>query len=188
MSGVIDVLVVGALAVLFLVSVAQQVFSGRWIKKIKDRDVMALIPIWSFFAPNPGRTDYHLLFRDQLVTGEWCPWHEISQGPRTSLRSVWNPGKRRAKGLTDHISSLMRSLNGVELEPIVMVLHPSYLTLLRWVTIQGSDPRSHSRQFLVAQTSGFGAESTEPEILFISLAHPLREGDDSHPAAQAVSA
>lgn len=189
MRAALDVLLVGALAILFIVSAAQQVFSGRWVKWMKNRDVFALIPIWSFFAPNPGRTDYHLLFRDQLVSGEWCPWREISQGPRTALRSVWNPGKRRAKGLTDHISSLMRSLNGVELEPIVMVLHPSYLTLLRWVTMQASDPRSRSRQFLVAQTSGFGVESSDPEILFISLAHPLQEGEDPFQAAsQVVSA
>jgi hypothetical protein len=185
----LDALILAGLATLLSVSVAQQIFSGRWIKKLKDHDVLALIPIWSFFAPNPGRTDYHLLFRDQLNTGEWCPWREVPQAARSRFKGLWNPGKRRAKGLTDHITSLLRSLNGGEHDPIVIVLHPSYLTLLRWVTMQGSDPRSRSRQFLIAQTSGFGAEASDPDIVFVSFAHDLPGGDsdiEGRPRADSI--
>src|SRR4051812_27831403 len=89
-----------AVAMLVVTAVVQHHGSrfGRWLKA---RDAFALIPAWTFFAPNPGTSDTRLLWRQQYGGGATSPWHEAFP-PRSSLvRGLWNPEKRIRKAITD---------------------------------------------------------------------------------------
>ncbi|MCB1020571.1 MAG: hypothetical protein H6509_07465 [Bryobacterales bacterium] len=77
----------------------------------RARDPLSLIPAWNFFAPNPGTTDYHLLYRDKLDSGEVSLWREIPiEKEPTMLKGIWNPHKRKSKVLSDVIGIVNQSL------------------------------------------------------------------------------
>ena len=105
----IATVVIGALAsVWFMLSVLNQFKRGRLIARIKRHDVFALIPTWTFFAPRPGVTDYHVMYRDCSLSGGFSRWQEVRWQRPGPLRGVWNPSKRAGKGITDMCNVLMR--------------------------------------------------------------------------------
>lgn len=70
-------------------------------------DLFAVVPNWNFFAPNPGTTDYHLLYRDRLDGGDFSMWREIATAKQSGLlRGIWNPRKRQSKVISDVVSAL----------------------------------------------------------------------------------
>ena len=69
--------------------------------RIKLRDHFALIPLWTFFAPNPGTRDHDVLFRDQLVDGEHTAWRQLSDPSVQWSCAFWNPKKRIKKARLD---------------------------------------------------------------------------------------
>ena len=61
----------------------------------------------AFFAPNPGKTDIHLLKRERLADGAVTEWSEYPLLERRSLRHMlWHPGRRVEKLLPDAVSEL----------------------------------------------------------------------------------
>lgn len=113
-----EFVLIGLLAAWFLVSLLAQ--AAAWdsapksVKAIAnwflESDVFSIIPSWNFFAPNPGTTDYHLLYRDKLESGELSVWREIPIDKEPSLlRAVWNPRKRKSKVLSDVVSVVNQS-------------------------------------------------------------------------------
>src|SRR4051812_48659631 len=81
-------------------------FDAPFITRIRARDHFSLMPRWTFFAPRPGVTDYHLLY--QLFPDDWPNgWHEEHLAdPRTVWGAIWNPLKRNKKALCDSVRSL----------------------------------------------------------------------------------
>ena len=78
----------------FLISLAAQM-NARPVAYLRARDIFSLIPNWSFFAPRPGTSDYHLVFRDSDESGEWSRWREIPLNEKRTLwGAIWNPQKR----------------------------------------------------------------------------------------------
>lgn len=172
-TGFVDYFLAGVLGIHLLITAAAQIAQGRLVRPLRRHDMLGLVPTWTFFAPSPGRTDYHVLVRDETVTGQFSPWREVKPDDTSLMRALWNPGKRLRKGLCDHISSLLRSLPEQGGDASYVVFHPSYLALLWWISHLPRDPAAVKRQFAVAVTSGFAHQRTEPSPLFVSYLHAL---------------
>lgn len=93
----------------FTLSIPGQ-FESRLARRIRRKDIFGLIPTWTFFAPNPGTSDYHLIYRDfeNEVLGAWKEIPFVFG--RTWYNWLWNPLKRRSKVLSDCVSSIGRSI------------------------------------------------------------------------------
>jgi hypothetical protein len=137
---------------------------------IRLLDGLFLIPEWKFFAPNPARGDFHLLYRDRLADGTLTPWTEVAPGePRRWWNIVWNPGRRGRKALFDA---------GVEIGQEAQLFGDgvigsmSYLTLLCHVSTLPRLVPPDRTQFLVLYTFGDRA-GAEPMFQFVSDLHSL---------------
>jgi hypothetical protein len=148
----------------------------RWAR---SRDVFCLLPIWTFFAPNPGTTDTRLLWREALGSGHFGPWHELSP-PRSSLwRAVWNPERRVQKAIADAGGLLAQGVG--ESESAILTI--PYLLLLNYVAAQTGSPHAIARQFVVVQTSGEPPEFDEVSTVSLSRWHAVGESSDALEAA-----
>jgi hypothetical protein len=174
----------GLLAFWFLLSVLAQFRRvgrvGEWLNGVKGKDVLALIPSWTFFAPNPGTRDHELLYRDRLVDGRYSTWKEIERPVGSLVRAIWNPSKRRQKAVVDMCSILMRvaAQSKTEMAAKRLVISVPYLGLLTYVSCREASPLSVSRQFLIANTFGHHTDK-KPEILYVSHLHALREQEEA---------
>jgi hypothetical protein len=158
------------LAAWFLVSALAQLNVPR-VAALKAYDFFSLIPNWSFFAPRPGTSDYHLLFRDLTSSGEPGKWKEIPLADeRTLWGAIWNPTKRRTKTLSDVVRGLLRIAQDSSLKDYSLTL--PYLAILNYIS---SIPRSDSpcqTQFMILKSDGFFSDK-DPEFLFMSNIHRL---------------
>jgi hypothetical protein len=168
-------LVCGLLGGWVIVSaLAQHGRTRRFVSSIVRRDIYSLVPVWTFFAPNPGRTDLYLLYRDGGVDGDITPWREIALGSRKNCFSLWSPRRRIRKAIIDVTPDLTRDVSFKPREPVdkKKVLGFPYLLVLNYVCLQPGDFRASTRQFAIARTNGFGTED-EPFVLFLSAFHEL---------------
>jgi hypothetical protein len=90
------------------------VFSVFWqFERFRNSNVLRffnklnILPIWTFFAPRPGITDLHLLFRDRKADNSCSDWTEIDVfEKRETYHFLWNPLKRNNKLIVDALSQL----------------------------------------------------------------------------------
>ncbi|MFN0051095.1 MAG: hypothetical protein ACKV0T_02830 [Planctomycetales bacterium] len=124
-----DAVAIALLVAFFLMTVLCQMDS-LWASHVRSWDLVGLIPGWSFFAPNPGRVDFHLLFRDELPGGAVTNWQEIPLAEHRRWHDfLWNPQRRLKKVLFDSFGTLSRDLlRGSNLQ-----LSVPYLVLLSYV-------------------------------------------------------
>ena len=138
---------------------------------IRRWDVFSLLPRWTFFAPNPGTSDHHLLYRDRIDEDTYTHWREIPLcESRSFLGAFWNPGKRNKKALTDSTSNLLMITRKMELWGLKTTL--PYIALMNYVS---SIPRSHmseATQFMVLDTYGH-ITAEEPRLVVRSEFHAL---------------
>ena len=164
-----------AVAVIFgawLAATVVNQFSPGWWARVKERDHFALVPKWTFFAPNPARTDFHLFYRDVLdgdAVGEWCEIPFVP--PRTpALRGVWHPAKRQKKVFIDAVRAIVEFAGKIDGEPYAVKVSIPYLILLNYVAALPRGPEVRGRQFMVSETYGWFA-GREPRLVFRSDAH-----------------
>ncbi|WP_328467859.1 hypothetical protein [Streptomyces sp. NBC_00448] len=128
----------------------------------------AVIPNWRFFAPEPARHDFHVLFRTEDAEGRATPWEEGSAiTPRRPLHILWFPSRRREKALYDlchELVAVMRQFGGdLTLAPAYRMLRNS---VARTVSgLPGDPPRGF--QFVVARHTGHDP-GHDPDYLFVS--------------------
>ncbi|HEX8206943.1 MAG TPA: hypothetical protein VF587_12860 [Solirubrobacteraceae bacterium] len=182
MSGVVGtagvVLVAALLGFWFLASVLNQLPrpKPRWLRKIVAYDIAGLVPVWTFFAPNPGNTDLHLLYRDRLADGRVTPWREVHFGERRHCLSLWNPLRRSSKALVDLSSSLTAydAPPGGRPMPRRLVLSFPYLLVLNYVSTLRHDFAATGVQFALARTTGYRGRSG-PGVFLVSAIHALED-------------
>jgi len=162
-------LVAVLLAGWFVGSVLHQVGPDWWRRRVARRDVLGLLPRWSFFAPNPGRHDLHVVYRDRDAAGQWGPWTEldIQRDPRW-WRAAWNPERYPRKAVSDLVNAI-RGGTGTA-EPLALMLSGAYLAMLSWVMCQPDSGRTTGRQFAVIGRNGHGARRTL-DVLYLSGEH-----------------
>ncbi len=147
-----------------------------------------LIPNWRFFAPNPSRHDYHLLYRTLSTSGgqsQWRPASEITG--RTWTQAVWFPRRRESKAVFDLCGQLALyvSRRGEQVPRSV-----PFRLLRDYVRrhIQESDPAAwptvRGFQFLIVQYSGHD-HSEAPTYLFTSQFIPVAAPAPARPDAPA---
>jgi hypothetical protein len=145
----------------------------KWVKWLRDRDYFALLPNWSFFAPNPGTSDLQILYRDKLSDGQLTPWQAVAFREGSLLHAIWNPEKRLHKAITNVCLSLLQLASDKHKSKLLFASVP-YILIVMYIKALPHDGSSNSRQFLIAQTYGYCTVSQEPKILFISQFHKLK--------------
>jgi hypothetical protein len=158
------------LIVWFVVSVMGQ-FESRVIRWLRNRDHIGLIPRWTFFAPRPGRTDYHLMvqvYRDDDAQS----WREKPLAERrTLIGAVWNPEKRNRKALTDLVRSMVRASSSAGHDKRWHVQYSMpYIALLSYLSDEAAAEGATHVRFMVLEAEGFCYER-EPWPVFLSARH-----------------
>jgi len=158
------------LIVWLFLSVLNQ-FSFPFMNAVTQYDRWALLPRWTFFAPNPGCTDFRLVYRTFDAQDQPSPWREVSMvRERALLDAIWNPDKRRSKALVDLTQALLLARRKCD-EPAVLMTSFSYVAIAHYIDrLPRLQESAQSWQFLVLQTHGIFAEST-PDILIRSGVH-----------------
>ncbi len=140
-------------------------------RALKARDIFSLIPNWSFFAPRPGTSDYHLLFRDIDLSGQCGKWRELSLADaRTLTGAIWNAPKRSRKVLSDVVRGLVRLAQDKSRKDFCLTL--PYLAILNYVSSLPREDRSVRTQFMILMSHGFISE-LDPQFVFMSNVHRL---------------
>ncbi|GAA2096322.1 hypothetical protein GCM10009801_65800 [Streptomyces albiaxialis] len=131
------------------------------------------IPVTTFFAPNPGNTDIHLLTRARMGDGSTTEWAEYPLIERRTLRHmIWHPSRRVEKLLPDAFSELKQVTLGEDRIERLQLTIP-YLTMLNFVTHTCEQPPGARKvQFMLASSAGFD-DREEPRTLFVSEFHDL---------------
>jgi hypothetical protein len=163
-----------ALCAWFVISALAQLNWAK-AKKLKSYDAFSLIPNWSFFAPRPGTSDYHLLFRDTDSSGTAGSWQEIPlAGKRTLSGAIWNPQKRRTKTLSDVVRGLVMLSRDRSLSDYSLTL--PYLVILNYVSSLHRAARSGCTQFMILKSEGFYS-TQDPQFIFLSKEHRLENAN-----------
>lgn len=163
-------IIAGLLLVWLLFSFLNQFDFAFFKKSIAAHDRCFLLPRYTFFAPNPGCTDYRLLYRDFASDDQPSGWKEILiVRKRSWVDAVWNPEKRLSKGLFDLSQALLMVRREFE-DPAVLMTSVPYVALAHYVDCLPREQSVKYRQFMVAQSHGYFAE-TAPETLVISGVH-----------------
>jgi hypothetical protein len=158
------------LTVWLLLSILNQ-FSFSFIKKITQHDKCALLPRWTFFAPNPGCTDFRLVYRTFDEQELPSAWKEVCMvRERAWSDAIWNPDKRLLKAVVDLAQALLAIRRTYD-DPTVLITSFPYVVLAHYLDCQPRlDPSAKSWQFMVIQTHGVFTESS-PDLLIRSKVH-----------------
>jgi hypothetical protein len=142
-----------------------------WAHVVQRHDRLSIVPQWTFFAPNPGRSDLHILYRDRRADGCYTAWTEMNT---TSARSpwswLWNPRKRVRKAISDAVGALA-SIPQSEVGPEIMVSR-AYLMLLSTVCSAERPVDARYREFVIAATDRTDPDAV-PRVRLRSALHPL---------------
>jgi len=154
------------------ISVCNQFRSGAWTARIRRHLPLGLIPLWTFFAPNPARSDTRLIWREERA-GQWDDWQELHFG-FAAARSRWliNPELILNKAVTDLATSIPR--NRGEDGDRSYLLSSSYVTLLRIVLDQIRENTCSSIQFAIVRTS-WGSEARQIDLIHVSEVHQVTD-------------
>lgn len=139
-------------------------------------DYFNLIPLWTFFAPHPGKRDYHLLYRDKITDIDYSDWQEMEiTEERTIWSWLWNPEKRDKKILSDVVQSLVSSIPSYREKAgslnLLMFSMP-YIIVLHAVSQYKKQSQNCYRQFMLAESSGYQQE-TAPSLILLSVFHQI---------------
>ncbi|REJ73739.1 MAG: hypothetical protein DWQ36_14415 [Acidobacteria bacterium] len=157
----------GFAALLLLTAISQG--RGPFSQRLRSFDLFSLLPRWTFFAPNPGVVDYHLLLRDRLHDGSLATPRQVPlRPPRRLHHLLWNPQKRLHKVLTDAVQSLPHLSESMQARRLRTSL--PYLMILNHVAALERSPLVASRQFVIVATGG-EVPIRQPGILFESQFH-----------------
>jgi hypothetical protein len=156
----------------FALSIISQ-FRPSWWNRIERHDIFALLPQWSFFAPNPGTHDIHLVFRD------WCgsahhPWVAIQPQQAKPWRSIWHPERFERKIVDDLANSLKECSHSTRDSPETLILSSAYLILLHWTMAQPRENlQATHRQFALIRSCGF-SPSRKIAVELVSDVHSFQ--------------
>jgi hypothetical protein len=139
---------------------------------LRERDFFGLVPEWKFFAPIPGRGDFHLLYRDFYPEGN-TGWTEIEVGGgRRWWNFVWHPHRRERKAAFDAARELARYTTPEYIDQIELSV--PYLCFLCYVCGRERTLEPLETQFLLLYSEE-GYAGGEPQVSLVSSTHPFRE-------------
>ena len=158
------------LFVWFLLSAMMQM-NLRFMTSFKKCDLFSLIPNWKLFAPRPGTSDYHLVYRHFDLQNRWSQWQEIPIDHNEHFwRVMWNPEKRLVKMLSDVVREGSQLAQKMGLNALLHSL--PYLAVLNHVSCLPELTLSRKAQFMILKTEGLFNDE-EPQLVFLSAVHDL---------------
>ena len=162
----------GFLAGWFGLTVAQQFKKRpRWLTAVDPTNVF--VPVSTFFAPNPGIHDTHLLIREQLADGTLTDWAEEGVAEKRTLRhALWHPVRRKEKVLFDVAAELSQHVKK-ERRIEHLQLSTPYLSLLTFATYRCPHPPEAEKVQFMLLTSAGREETEDPRPVFTSAFHDL---------------
>jgi hypothetical protein len=158
---------------LILTCANQPVFrSHKWISRY---DIFSMVPVWTFFAPNPGVSDFNLLTRVKLTDGAIETFREIQLRGKKKIRTaLFNPDRRLQKVLSDHVCTILMQIENqiTEQNQQNIQLTSSYISVLNYCSKLPAAPNACSIQFIILESFGY-QESSEPRLILNSAFHKL---------------
>jgi hypothetical protein len=157
----------------WVISAFNQFYSGAWTRRLRGHIPLNLIPLWTFFAPNPARADTRIVWRLEDADG-WRGWREMYFGFSPQWRRwIINPELILNKAINDLVSSL--AANRDDPSGRGVLFSSGYLTLLSLVAAEAVSERHKAVQFAVVRTAA-GAVERNLNIVFVSEAHEALSG------------
>jgi hypothetical protein len=156
----------------WLISACNQIRSGALTARLRRYIPFSLIPLWTFFAPNPARADVRLVWREE-DGGAWGDWQELHFG-FAPARSRWlvNPELILNKAVTDLVYSLLRVRP--DLDDRSILLTSAYVTLLSIVVGNRRHATCSALQFAVVR-SFRSSHTRQVDVAFVSEVHDLAD-------------
>jgi hypothetical protein len=144
---------------------------SRFQPLINSIDAFHVIPRWTFFAPNPGTRDYHLVLRDRCRDGRMSSWKSVSiYSPRPRFGYLWHPQKRASKIMNDAIQSIKLLLKCGDVGATGLPFTMPYLLLLYYAA-HAVPPEADAIEFQIAIIESTGHEKRKLECSFLSSFH-----------------
>ncbi len=146
--------------------------SNKWINR---HDIFRLVPVWTFFAPNPGVSDYNLLMRAKLTDGRITSFDEIPLRSKKEISSaIFNPRRRLQKALHDHARTIIMQIETdiTEENKQNIKLTFSYISILNYCAKLPVSPDTSFVQFVILESFGY-QELREPRLILNSEFHRL---------------
>ncbi|MEP0262705.1 hypothetical protein [Dokdonia sp.] len=171
LSDIFTYFIVGCLGFWLLASAICQFNILRLETFFRRMDYFSLLPRWSFFAPNPGVTDYHLLYRDKDKENECGRWKELPiASKRTLLGAIWNPKKRSKKALSDAVQTIVRSSDKLKASEFKTSI--CYIALVNFISSFPRKEDGNTTQFMIMESYGHFPDKG-PKMLFRSEFHKI---------------
>ena len=133
----------------------------RLSRLVRDKDPLAMVPAWSFFAPHPGVSDPILIIRDYLPDGTVTPWRVAWRETYVPNRWVWRPHKRVSKLVGDCASILATTTANPPLTA-------AFLLLGRLAETAPHDALSEFYEFGIVNAGASWSASLRTELAFVS--------------------
>jgi hypothetical protein len=169
---IIYIVLFGSWLVLTLLFQLQLEGSKKW-NWIPVLDIFSMVPRWTFFAPNPGQSDYHLLYRDIWLNGNTSNWKEVNIGYSDNYTTIlWNPLKRKSKAIHDIFSQVIVEIKAKPDDLQRLKISLPYLMILNHVNALDHDIHTAKVQFMIMEAFGYN-ENKEPQIALLSDMHRL---------------
>lgn len=170
------VILVGAFYLTWLLVTCINQTSYKWNRVILGYDLFRLIPVWTFFAPNPGVSDYNLLYRFRLADGTITEFTQVPlKAPHKIGTAVFNPNRRLQKALHDHAQTItIEVASGILTEENKenIKLTFNYISILNYCARLRTVPGTHALQFMILETFGY-RELREPRLILNSGFHKI---------------
>lgn len=165
-----DILIWGVGVWLALTLAAQIDALARFINPF---DPFHVIPRWTFFAPNPGVRDYHLVIRDREESGHLGPWRAVPLcKDRPKFAYLWNPQKRAKKILNDNVQAIKILIRRKDVGERGLPFSLPYLLVMNAAFREKPTFETASeRQFAIVESSGHSERTLEGA--FVSAFHPI---------------
>lgn len=130
-------------------------------------NALHIIPRWTFFAPNPGIRDYHLVIRDRCSDGRLASWKSVPvYSPRPKFGYFWNPQKRSSKILNDAVQAIKLLLKRENIGISGIPFTVPYLLLLHYAAhAVPAEPDAMEFQIAIIESSGHDARTLECSFL-----------------------
>jgi hypothetical protein len=170
-SSVFGIIGIVVFSVWFLLTIAFQ--KNNKVSRVTTRfDRFNLVPKWSFFTPDPGASNYHLVYRSRDDKVNVSPWLELNLSPRGILFPIWNPRKRYREGMIELFQLLALASANHSAERLQFTAPYIILLDVARKRLGGSLSSQAFYQFALVETRGPSGASV-PCVRFYSLTHPV---------------
>lgn len=156
-----------------ILTVIFSMFSGKFKIVSKIGVFGYLIPQWNFFAPNPGTSDFYLLYRTQTESGVLSHWKNLNEiSERKWYSTFWNPDKIRKKAILDYAIEFKSSFSKIEKEndEKFLIISSPYLLIINLISNILKGSKEKFVQFLILEEN---CSNNEMTTCLISKMHKI---------------